>query len=139
MNSAPLVPGISWVTFCSLAYDTDKSFRLVAESLSPPTGTIRIAAKRQDGRVCIEIEDDGPGIGEDKLEAIFDRFYSERPEEDGFGNHSGLGLNICKQIVTVHSGEIWAENVVAPGDLDRDCIGAKFMISLPATTRSKNK
>ncbi|TDI61780.1 MAG: HAMP domain-containing protein [Alphaproteobacteria bacterium] len=103
-----------------------------ALSFSPPGGTIQIAARKVDNRIRVEIMDEGPGIGEDKLEAIFDRFYTERPEEDGFGTHSGLGLNICKQIVAVHSGEIWAENLFEPGDLDRNRIGANFIISLPS-------
>jgi two-component system sensor histidine kinase ChvG len=102
-----------------------------ALSFSPAGGTIRIVAEKIDNRVQLEIKDDGPGIGEEKLEAIFDRFYTERPEEEGFGTHSGLGLNICKQIIAVHSGEIWAENLFEPGDLDRNRIGASFHISLP--------
>ncbi len=102
-----------------------------ALSFSPAGGTIQIVAEKIDNRVQLEIRDDGPGIGEEKLEAIFDRFYTERPEEEGFGTHSGLGLNICKQIIAVHSGEIWAENLFEPGDLDRNRIGASFHISLP--------
>ena len=66
---------------------------------------------RHDGRaVLVTVEDQGPGIPEDKLTAIFDRFYTERPAGEKFGTHSGLGLSISKQIVEAHRGRIWAEN-----------------------------
>ena len=60
--------------------------------------------------MLVTVEDEGPGIPEDKLTAIFDRFYSERPAGEKFGTHSGLGLSISKQIVEAHRGRIWAEN-----------------------------
>ena len=60
--------------------------------------------------MLVTVEDDGPGIPADKLTAIFDRFYSERPAGEKFGTHSGLGLSISKQIVEAHRGRIWAEN-----------------------------
>jgi two-component system, OmpR family, sensor histidine kinase ChvG len=108
-----------------------------ALSFSPLGGTINIIADCHDNRVRIQIMDQGPGIGDDKLEAIFDRFYTERPDTEAFGAHSGLGLNICKQIVTVHTGEIWAENLYADGDLDRNRTGANFIVSLPAAEPNK--
>ena len=108
-----------------------------ALSFSPLGGTIHIVADRLDSRVRIQIMDAGPGIEDDKLEAIFDRFYTERPDAEAFGTHSGLGLNICKQIVAAHNGEIWAENLVEADDLDRNRIGANFVISLPAGSASK--
>ncbi len=70
-----------------------------------------------------------PAIPEDKLTAIFDRFYSERPAGEKFGTHSGLGLSISKQIVEVHRGRIWAEN---RRDAKGDIVGARFSIRLPA-------
>ena len=81
-----------------------------AVSFSPPSGEIRIRARTTGARVLVSVEDDGPGIPEDKLTAIFDRFYSERPAGEKFGTHSGLGLSISKQIVEAHRGRIWAEN-----------------------------
>ena len=81
-----------------------------------PSRSARRAARsasraRLDGRaVLVTVEDEGPGIPEDKLTAIFDRFYSERPAGEKFGTHSGLGLSISKQIVEAHRGRIWAEN-----------------------------
>jgi two-component system, OmpR family, sensor histidine kinase ChvG len=81
-----------------------------AVSFSPPLGEITLTA-RHDGRaVLVTVEDEGPGIPEDKRMAIFDRFYSERPPEEKFGTHSGLGLSISKQIVEAHRGTIRAEN-----------------------------
>jgi two-component system sensor histidine kinase ChvG len=100
-----------------------------AVSFSPPDGEIRIGA-RLDGRaVLVSVEDEGPGIPEDKLTAIFDRFYSERPAGEKFGTHSGLGLSISKQIIEAHRGRIWAENRL---DADGTVIGARFLIRLPA-------
>jgi two-component system sensor histidine kinase ChvG len=100
-----------------------------AVSFSPPDGEIRIRA-RLDGRaVLVSVEDEGPGIPEDKLTAIFDRFYSERPAGEKFGTHSGLGLSISKQIIEAHRGRIWAENRM---DADATVIGARFLIRLPA-------
>ncbi len=87
-------------------------FNLIANaaSFSPPGGEIRLTA-RHDGRaVLVSVEDSGPGIPDDKLTAIFDRFYTERPVGEKFGTHSGLGLSISKQIVEAHRGMIWAEN-----------------------------
>ena len=85
-----------------------------AISFSPPGGTITIRAwrLRQDGQTLVEIEigDQGPGIPQAKLAAIFDRFYSERPSGEKFGTHSGLGLSISKQIIDAHRGQIFARN-----------------------------
>ena len=102
-----------------------------AVSFSPPYGEIRITA-RHDGRsVLIAIEDQGPGIPDDKLTAIFDRFYTERPPGEKYGTHSGLGLSISKQIVEAHRGMIWAENCK---DASGARTGARFCIRLPAAT-----
>jgi two-component system sensor histidine kinase ChvG len=100
-----------------------------AVSFSPPRREIRLTA-RLDGRaVLVAVEDEGPGIPEDKLTAIFDRFYTERPAGEKFGTHSGLGLSISKQIVEAHRGMIWAEN---RKDGAGAVIGAIFSIRLPA-------
>ena len=116
-----------------------------AVSFSPPDGEIRIRAAADGRAVLVTVEDRGPGIPEDKLTAIFDRFYCERPASEKFGTHSGLGLSISKQIVEAHRGRIWAENRTdapsgapsgAPGgdpggDRGATC-GARFVIRLPA-------
>jgi two-component system, OmpR family, sensor histidine kinase ChvG len=77
---------------------------------------IRIWARKRENRVLVVVEDTGPGIPENALTKIFQRFYSERPASD-FGNNSGLGLAISKQIVEAHGGVIWAENI-RPTDAD---------------------
>jgi two-component system sensor histidine kinase ChvG len=100
-----------------------------AASFSPAAGEIRLRA-RHDGRaVLVTVEDRGPGVPEDKLTAIFDRFYSERPAGEKFGTHSGLGLSISKQIVEAHRGMIWAEN---RREIDGTVGGARFCIRLPS-------
>jgi two-component system, OmpR family, sensor histidine kinase ChvG len=100
-----------------------------AVSFSPPLGEIRLTG-RHDGRaVLVTVEDEGPGIPADKLTAIFDRFYTERPAGEKFGTHSGLGLSISKQIVEAHRGRIWAEN---RKDASGTVRGARFCIRLPA-------
>lgn len=99
-----------------------------AISFSPPRGTIRLVAARQDDMVEVVVEDEGPGISEGKLEKIFDRFYSDRPEGEKFGTHSGLGLSISRQIVTAHGGTIRAEN---RHDDKGKVIGARFVVRLP--------
>ena len=99
-----------------------------AVSFSPPEAGIRIAA-REDGRaVLVTVEDDGPGIPQEKLTTIFDRFYTERPAAEKFGTHSGLGLSISKQIVEAHRGRIWAENRRSASGA---VCGARFLIRLP--------
>ncbi|MBP1807555.1 sensor histidine kinase [Rubellimicrobium aerolatum] len=92
---------------------------------------IRVWARRRENRVLVVVEDTGPGIPEDALQKIFQRFYSERPEGQ-FGNNSGLGLAISKQIVEAHGGVIWAENI-RPTDADpgADPLGARFVVGLP--------
>ncbi len=98
-----------------------------ARSFSPPGGAIRLSARRDGDWVEVAVEDDGPGIPADKLAAIFDRFYSERPAGEKFGTHSGLGLSIAKQIVEAHDGVIFAENRGAPDHPT----GARFTVRLP--------
>ncbi len=94
-------------------------------SFSPDGGTLRVAAWRDElNAAVIAVEDDGPGIPEDNLDSIFLRFYTERPEGEAFGRHSGLGLSISRSIVEAHGGTIRAEN--------RDPRGARFVIRLPS-------
>jgi two-component system sensor histidine kinase ChvG len=105
-----------------------------AVSFSPPGGEVRLSARlAAGGKVEIRVEDDGPGMPEENLERIFERFYSARPESEGFGDHSGLGLSISRQIVEAHGGRIWAENRRAPGEgADAPPRGARFTVLLPA-------
>jgi two-component system sensor histidine kinase ChvG len=99
-----------------------------ALSFSPQGGTIRLSGRRERNHAILEIEDDGPGIPDNKLEAIFERFYTERPLGEKFGTHSGLGLSISKQIVEAHRGTIRAEN---RHDSAGRVSGARFTVTLP--------
>lgn len=99
-----------------------------AISFSPPNGTILLAARRVGRQVVLSVEDDGPGIPPDKLTAIFERFYSERPKGEKFGTHSGLGLSISKQIVEAYGGSLRADNRT---DAMGRITGARFTVTLP--------
>jgi two-component system sensor histidine kinase ChvG len=124
-------------------------------SFSEPGGVVRVALERTSARiepeekpvdrVVITVDDDGPGIPPHALERIFERFYTDRPSQ-GFGQNSGLGLSISRQIVEAHGGRIWACNrpdelagvrVGSPeGDnsdeITRHGAGARFVVELPA-------
>ena len=92
---------------------------------------VRVWARRRENRVLIVVEDTGPGIPEQALTKVFKRFYSERPQGQ-FGEHSGLGLAISKQIVEAHGGVIWAENIrPTHADVMSDPLGARFVVGLP--------
>lgn len=102
-----------------------------ALSFSPAGGVVSVSAYAQnDQEVLVTVQDQGPGIPDDNLGSIFERFYSERPDHEEFGNHSGLGLSISKQIVEAHGGRIWAENVRLSGS-DGPVSGARFVVRLP--------
>jgi two-component system sensor histidine kinase ChvG len=104
-----------------------------ARSFSPPNGTVRVTCRRVKTNVEISVDDDGPGVRPDVLDKIFERFYTDRPHQ-GFGQNSGLGLSISKQIAEAHGGTIWVEN--RTGALDADgmpiVLGARFVVRLPA-------
>ncbi|MGJ4915388.1 sensor histidine kinase [Bradyrhizobium sp. HKCCYLRH2060] len=105
-----------------------------AQSFSAAGGKVRITCRRVRSEIEITVDDDGPGIREDALQRIFERFYTDRPHQ-GFGQNSGLGLSISKQIIDAHGGRIWAEN--RPGPVDADghptSAGARFIVRLPAS------
>ena len=99
-----------------------------ALSFSPAGGTVRIRAWREPTTIHVTVDDDGPGIRADNMESIFERFYTDRPEGDEFGQNSGLGLAITRQIVEAHRGFVRAENRRrADGNVD----GARFTVILP--------
>ncbi len=106
-----------------------------ALSFSPPGTRILVELSREprNGPFVVTIDDEGQGIPEDNLESIFQRFYSERPTEH-FGQHSGLGLSICRQIMETYGGSITASNRHAP---DGKVLGARFTIRVPAATGRK--
>jgi two-component system sensor histidine kinase ChvG len=108
-----------------------------AVSFSPPNGIVTVRLRPVASEIEITVEDQGPGIPEDKLETVFQRFYSDRPMTDGTtGRNSGLGLSISRDIVRAHGGRIWAENMprtaaVGPQGLKPASAGARFIIRLP--------
>jgi len=98
-----------------------------AISFSPPGGRITITLARAGAEALVTVEDSGPGIPPGKIEAIFERFYSERPRGEAFGTHSGLGLSIARKIVAAHGGAISAENRIGA---DGAIHGARFVVRL---------
>jgi two-component system sensor histidine kinase ChvG len=104
-----------------------------AQSFSEAGGKVRIICRRVKSEIEIVVDDDGPGIREDALQRIFERFYTDRPHQ-GFGQNSGLGLSISKQIVEAHGGRIWAENRAGPLSAEGEATiaGARFVVRLPA-------
>lgn len=108
-----------------------------AASFSPPGGKVIARLRTVSNEVELSVEDEGPGIPEDKLETIFERFYSDRPQSDStIGKNSGLGLSISREIVHAHGGRIWAENRRATPSQSESSpvIGARFVVRLPAAT-----
>ncbi len=114
-----------------------------ARSFSPENGNVRIALRRAwhilsgpGPEACIEIivDDDGPGIPDHALERIFERFYTDRPEQ-GFGQNSGLGLSISRQIIEAHGGLLEARNRLSSDGVS--VAGARFVIWLPAPPAKK--
>jgi two-component system sensor histidine kinase ChvG len=99
-----------------------------ASSFSPPRGRIVVRVRDAGGVAELWVEDEGPGIPDANLEHIFDRFYSERPKGESFGQHSGLGLSISRQIVEALHGQISAEN---RRDTAGHVLGARFIVRLP--------
>jgi len=104
-----------------------------ARSFSPQGGSVRVTCRRQRADINIVVDDDGPGIYPEAMEKIFDRFYTYRPHQD-FGQNSGLGLSISKQILEAHDGTLWAENRLGPqeGSEPPKVLGARFTVRLPA-------
>ena len=102
-----------------------------AISFSKEGSNIYINASTSKTDAIIEIKDQGPGIPKENLGRIFERFYTYRPQEKSFGNNSGLGLSICKQIVKSLNGTIIATNGMDGG--------AIFTIRLPLNRGKKDK
>ncbi|MCX5494923.1 sensor histidine kinase [Kaistia dalseonensis] len=110
-----------------------------ARSFCRPGGTVRVMLRRSAASVEVVIDDDGPGIRAEQVERIFERFYTDRPEQEAFGQNSGLGLSISKQIVEAHRGRIWAENRMktkASKDDGAVILGARFTVRLPGASNA---
>jgi len=99
-----------------------------ASSFLAPGGNITVSGSLQSGQVVVHIDNDGPPIPEKNLESIFGRFYSERPADEKFGLHSGLGLSISRQIVRAHKGALFARNFKNKQGQHQ---GVRFTIILP--------
>lgn len=130
-----------------------------ALSFSPSRGIVRIGVQlcgqallsqnnHNDGgkhatpHVKIVIEDEGVGIPENKIESIFERFYTERPGSEKFGQHSGLGLAISRQIIRALNGDIYAENRYSSAEASlkkQKIMGARFVIYLPQCTSHRTR
>lgn len=100
-----------------------------ALSFSPPDQPVMIRVARVKNQVEVVVEDSGPGIPHNRLDKIFERFYSERPQTEAFGSHSGLGLSIARQIMDSHDGSLSAQNRV---DETGKILGARFIVRLNA-------
>jgi two-component system sensor histidine kinase ChvG len=126
-----------------------------ALSFSPDGGTIMVRARRSGPEIVIVVDDEGPGIPPDKLESIFERFYSDRPQSDTtLGKNSGLGLSISRDIVDAYGGRIEAINRMAPlgtaPEVRQDhpafknrrepgVVGTRFTVRLPAADSATSK
>src|SRR5262249_12906507 len=104
-----------------------------ARSFSPQGGKVRVTCCHRKNDIEIVVDDDGPGVHSEAMQKIFDRFYTYRPHQ-AFGQNSGLGLSISKQIVEAHDGRLWAENRTnaATSAQQPEVLGARFTVRLPA-------
>jgi len=93
-------------------------------------GRLVITLSRSSDKVIVTFDDNGPGIRAEKIDRIFERFYTDRPAGEAFGQNSGLGLSISRQIIEAHGGTLTAENIAGakPGEVR----GARFIVTLPA-------
>jgi two-component system, OmpR family, sensor histidine kinase ChvG len=111
-----------------------------ARSFTAEGTKVTIRLRRLGNDIDVRVEDSGPGISPENLERVFERFYTDRPEHS-FGNNSGLGLAISRQIVEAHKGRIWVENrmsrVLQNGE--HKVLGARFIVRLPAHMEEARK
>jgi two-component system sensor histidine kinase ChvG len=126
-----------------------------AISFSPEGGVVAVRARRVGDEVEIVVDDDGPGIPADKLESIFERFYSDRPHTDSTtGKNSGLGLSISRGIIDAYGGSIQASNrLIAEGAPSAELLqhpalkerrqpgvaGTRFTVCLPAAGTARSQ
>lgn len=96
-------------------------------------GKITVRLSRSRGYCRIFVEDNGPGIRAEDIERVFERFYTDRPDGEDFGQNSGLGLSISRQIAEAHHGTLKAENILGPNGTIK---GARFILSLPVEQNS---
>jgi two-component system, OmpR family, sensor histidine kinase ChvG len=104
-----------------------------ARSFTADGTKITVRLRRIGENVEIRVEDSGPGIQPENLERVFERFYTDRPQQS-FGRNSGLGLAISRQVVEAHKGRIYAENRLGKADDkgEKQVLGARFVVRIPA-------
>ncbi|CAM1637893.1 Sensor N-terminal transmembrane domain [Bartonella apis] len=93
-------------------------------------GKIKLAMHAEGSKLILTVEDNGPGIRAEKIDRIFERFYTDRPGAESFGKNSGLGLSISRQIIEAHNGTLTAENIYSDKEPGKK-LGARFIIVLP--------
>jgi two-component system sensor histidine kinase ChvG len=93
-------------------------------------GKVSIELQRDAKSIFLTVEDNGPGVQAENVDRIFERFYTDRPESEGFGQNSGLGLSISRQIIEAHAGTITVKNRT-DGQT-----GARFTVVLPADDKN---
>lgn len=101
--------------------------------VSDKGGKIDVRLRKDAGNCIVEIEDNGPGIEAENIDRIFERFYTDRPNSEDFGQNSGLGLSISRQIAEAHGGSLEAQNII---DVNGDRCGARFILTLPEKGQS---
>ena len=132
----PKTPVMARVVVDRLVQVLDNLF-VNATSFSPDGGVIVLSLQRKGDDAVVTMADDGPGIPENKRDTIFNRFYSERPEGETFGRHSGLGLSISRQIIEALGGKITANNRKRRRGAFKT--GAEMVIALPIVKTPKRK
>jgi len=132
----PKTPVMARVVVDRLVQVLDNLF-VNATSFSPDGGVIVLSLQRKGDDAVVTMADDGPGIPENKRDTIFNRFYSERPEGETFGHHSGLGLSISRQIIEALGGKITANNRKRRRGAFKT--GAEMVITLPIVKTPKRK
>jgi len=132
----PKTPVMARVVVDRLVQVLDNLF-VNATSFSPDGGVIVLSLQRKGDDAVVTMADDGPGIPENKRDTIFNRFYSERPEGETFGRHSGLGLSISRQIIEALGGKITANNRKRRRGAFKT--GAEMVITLPIVKTPKRK
>ncbi|HIC71265.1 MAG TPA: ATP-binding protein, partial [Alphaproteobacteria bacterium] len=102
-----------------------------AISFSPDGGKVSISLDNRDEFAEILVEDEGPGLPLGSIDSVFKRFYSDRPAGEKFGDHSGLGLSIARQILEAHGGSVVASNRASRDNEKTTVSGACFVVRIP--------
>lgn len=102
-----------------------------AVSFSPPGEPIDVEVAERGDTISLSVCDRGPGIPEDAREKVFERFHSDRPDAEAFGDHSGLGLAIARTIAEAHDGTLIAR------DRRDGASGACLILTLPAAESNR--